>query len=141
MPGIDGYDPTMVFYHSKYWLFMNRKPHPSASAFDELFLYYTDDFRTGGWTAHPLNPIVSDVKCSRPAGRIFESNGVWFRPAQDSAKHYGHRIRLQEILVWTETDYKEKTVKIIEADWVTGLEGTHTYNSSENYVVLDAYKR
>lgn len=139
--GKEMYDPTIVKKDGLYWLFVNIKPHPGASSFDELCLYYSEDLLNGDWISHPLNPIVSDVRSSRPAGNLFIENGTWFRPAQDSAKHYGHQIRIQEILQWNREKYKEQTFKIISADWNPSLTGTHTINFSKNWIVLDSFKR
>ena len=140
MENLKGYDPTIVVKDGKHWLFMNQQAHPVASAFDELFLYYADSLN-GPWIPHPQNPIVSDVKSSRPAGRIFQHEDTWFRPAQDSAKYYGHRIRLQKILKWSEAEYEEITGEIIEAEWDKSLMGTHTYNFNREWVVVDGYRR
>lgn len=139
--GKEMYDPTIVRNDGLYWLFVNMKPHPGASSFDELSLYYLKDLLTGEWISHPLNPIVSDVRSSRPAGSLFIESGTWFRPAQDSAKHYGHRIRIQEILEWDTENYKERTAEIMEAKWEKGWQGTHTINYSSKWKVMDTFKR
>lgn len=139
--GFEMYDPTIVKKDELFWLFVNVKPHPVASSFDELSLYYSEDLLAGDWIPHPLNPIISDVRSSRPAGNLFLENGAWFRPAQDSAKHYGHQIRIQEIVQWDRENYSEQTHKIISADWNPGLMGTHTINFSKNWMVLDSFKR
>ncbi|MFC3880925.1 hypothetical protein ACFOSV_12085 [Algoriphagus namhaensis] len=139
--GKEMYDPTIVKKDGLFWLFVNEKPHSGASSFDELCLYYSEDLLTGDWISHPLNPIVSDVRSSRPAGNLFIENGTWFRPAQDSAKHYGHHIRIQKIVFWDKENYSEQTFKIISADWSPGLMGTHTINFSKNWLVLDSFKR
>lgn len=139
--GYEMYDPTIIRKDGLFWLFVNVKPHPGASSFDELSLFYSEDLLNGDWIPHPLNPIVSDVRSSRPAGNLFIKSGKWFRPAQDSAKHYGHQIRIQEIEEWDKEIYKEKTQEIISADWAQTLMGTHTINFSKNWMVLDSFKR
>lgn len=139
--GHELYDPTLCLKNGLYWLFVNQKAHSGASSFDELFLYYSEDFKAGNWISHPQNPIVSDVKSSRPAGALFQKDDKWYRPAQDSAKHYGHRIRIQEILHWDTETYKERTVEIKEANWAKGWQGTHTINLSSQWTVMDTFKR
>ncbi len=139
--GKELYDPTICKKDGLYWLFANQKEHPGSSSFDELFLYYSTDFRDGKWFPHPQNPIVSDVKSSRPAGSLFEENGQWYRPAQDSAKHYGHRIRIQRIVKWDTEYYKEVTDQTLEADWEKGWKGTHTLNFNEDWRAMDTFKR
>jgi hypothetical protein len=137
----EAYDPTLVFYKDKYWLFVNQKTHPRASPFDELFLYFSNEIENPKWHAHPMNPIVSDVRCSRPAGKIFEKNGIWYRPAQDSGKHYGHQIKIQRIKLWTEKEYEEETDQIISPGWAEGIIGTHTLNFTDNFLTVDAYSK
>ncbi|MBB6327827.1 hypothetical protein FHS59_003470 [Algoriphagus iocasae] len=139
--GYEMYDPTIVKKDGLFWLFVNVKPHPGASSFDELSLFYSEDLLTGDWISHPLNPIISDVRSSRPAGNLFFENGTWYRPAQDSAKHYGHQIRIQEIIKWDKDNFSEKTFKIISANWNRGLIGTHTINLSKNWIVVDSFQR
>lgn len=135
------YDPTICEKDGLFWLFANTKAHSEASSFDELSLFFTTDIEIGDWQAHPQNPIVSDVRCSRPAGALFEKSGFWYRPAQDSGKHYGHRIKIQRITNWNTEEYEEITEEIIEADWVAGLQGTHTINRSQKFMVMDSFRR
>mgnify|MGYP006192822619 FL=1 len=137
----EAYDPTLLKKDGLYWLFVNQKAHPACSPFDELFLYYTDDIQNPTWQAHPVNPIVSDVRCSRPAGRIFEKDGKWFRPAQDSGLRYGHRIQIQEILVLTKEAYQEVRVQTLEPDSDSEALGIHTLNFGEKGAWLDFYYR
>ncbi|MEN2281303.1 formyltransferase family protein [Algoriphagus sp. SE2] len=137
----EGYDPTLYVADGKYWLFLNQKPHPASSPFDELNLYFSDSLHSAEWKAHPMNPIVSDVRCSRPAGKLFEKNGKLFRPAQDSGKRYGHRIAVQEILEMTENGYKEQTAYFIEPELVPIALGVHTLNFCGDQMYLDFYFR
>ena len=135
----EAYDPTILKKDGLYWLFVNQKAHSACSPFDELFLYFTEDIQHPHWQAHPKNPIVSDVRCSRPAGRIFEKAGRWYRPAQDSGLRYGHRIQIREILVLTKEEYQEATVQTIEPD--AGTLGIHTLNFGGKGAWLDFYHR
>lgn len=137
----EGYDPTILKKDGKYWLLINQKSHPGASPFVELFAYYSNSLENPTWISHALNPIVSDVCASRPAGRIFEKNGKLFRPAQDSGRRYGHRIRIQEIIQLTESAYQEKIVGIINPDENTGVLGTHTLNFTDFWVFSDNFYR
>ncbi len=137
----EAYDPTIFQNDGKYWLFVNQKPHPACSSFDELNLYFCDSLHTPDWKAHPMNPIVSDVRKSRPAGKLFHQDGKLYRPAQDSGKRYGHRIAVQEIVKLTESDYEEHTAYFIEPELVDGALGVHTLNFCENKMFLDFYFR
>jgi hypothetical protein len=90
---------------------------------------------------HPSNPIVSDVRRARPAGRIFLRDGKLIRPAQDSSRRYGGAIVLNEIEVLTETDYREKAVGRIEPNWRRRTVGTHCYTTDGRYETIDGYRR
>ena len=134
----EGYDPTLVKKDGLHWLFITQKAHPSSWPFDELNLYWTDDLENPQWNPHPQNPIVSDVRQARPAGRLFEKDGHWHRPAQDSEIRYGHRVRIQKIKTWTQSEYEEETVQIIQADHALGI---HTWNQSHSGTWADFYVR
>ncbi|GMQ29578.1 glucosamine inositolphosphorylceramide transferase family protein [Algoriphagus confluentis] len=137
----EGYDPTLFRHKDRYWLFLNQKPLPGTSPFVELYAYWTWDLENPQWTPHALNPIVSDVRSSRPAGKIFSEGNRLFRPAQDSGKRYGHRIIIQEILCLSETEYSEMTVQIISPDESMESLGTHTFNFTQDWIFSDAYFR
>lgn len=137
----EGYDPTILRYDNKYWLFINQRLHPGISPFDELFLYWCTDFLNPVWHAHPLNPIVSDVRFSRPAGAIFLEGKRLIRPAQDSGLRYGHQVIFREIKKLTETEYQEEPIGILSAAGVKGALGVHTFNQAGGKVFLDFYHR
>jgi hypothetical protein len=137
----EAYDPTILKVDDVYWLFVNQRPHAGTSAFVELYAYHSPSLINPVWTPHALNPIISDVRCARPAGRIFERNGKLYRPAQDSGLRYGHRIKIQEILKLTPTEYFEKTVEILSPDASKKMLGTHTFNFTDKWIFSDAYYR
>jgi hypothetical protein len=135
----EGYDPTVVKKDGVYWLFINQKAHPACLPFDELNLYWTDNLENPQWHAHPQNPIVSDVRESRPAGRLFEKENVWYRPAQDSGIRYGHQIKLQKVIKWSKSEYEEETFQVIQAS--DPALGIHTWNRTESGTWVDFYFR
>ncbi|MEB2778309.1 formyltransferase family protein [Algoriphagus sp. D3-2-R+10] len=137
----EAFDPTLYYADGKWWLFVNEKPHPASSPFDELNLYYCDSLHSLHWNAHPMNPIVSDVRCSRPAGKLFQKDGTLYRPAQDSGKRYGHRIAVQEVFEISETSYHERTAYYINPELIEGALGVHTLNYCKDKMFLDFYFR
>ncbi|AMQ57477.1 hypothetical protein AO498_13595 [Algoriphagus sanaruensis] len=137
----EAYDPTLWKTEEGYWLFVNQKSHPGCSPFDELYLYYTESIFTPKWISHPKNPIVSDVRCSRPAGSLFQKDGKLFRPAQDSEKRYGHRIRVMEVKQLTLSSYHEEESYRIEPDENQGNLGLHTMNALGDRWIVDFYTR
>jgi len=135
---IKAVDTTILFHNNKYWMFTNIKENMGASTCDELFLFYSDSLLSDTWTAHPMNPIVSDVKSSRPAGSIIEINGNLFRPSQDCAKRYGHGIKINKIERLSETDYLEFETSSIYPNWEKKLKAVHTISNKSNLTFIDS---
>ena len=134
-------DATPYWYEGKWWLFANVDEFDGNSSInDELYLFYSDDLFSGQWVSHPKNPIVSDVKSARPAGRIFEENGKIFRPSQDCSLRYGYALNMNRITKLSEDDYEEVLERKILPDWLPGLKRNHTINFGSNAAVIDAFK-
>jgi hypothetical protein len=131
-------DATVFEHAEKFWLFTNIAV-PGGSTFDELHLFHSDSLE-GEWTPHPKNPIVSDVRCARPAGALFVEGGKLIRPGQDCSLRYGYALTFNEVEVLSESDYREKPYSRIEPDWCPGSICTHTYNRTEEFEVLDGMK-
>lgn len=134
-------DSTIFKHKNKYWLFTNMKEQEVESTHNKLFLFFAEDPIDNQWTAHPLNPIVSDVKKARSAGNIFIENGKIYRPSQNSGKHYGFGITINEILELNESSYTEKEIQLIKPNWNKHLFSIHTINNAENLTVIDAQIR
>lgn len=140
IPDVQAVDATILKKDDTYWLFANVKAHPAASPHDELCLFYADSLK-GDWTAHPQNPIVSDVKTARPAGKIFEHKGKLYRPAQNCSKHYGYGMQICEIKTLNKEQYEEINVQSIYPNWAKDLISTHTLNNADGLTIIDALIR
>src|ERR1043166_4731722 len=139
---VEAVDPTLFHYRGRWWMFVNMVEYKGlTSTWDELFVFYTDDPVDGVWQSHARNPIVSDVRRARPAGRIFIHNGVIYRPGQDCSRCYGYGIRLHEILTLTEEEYQENEICVVEPLWAPDLLGVHTLNFERDLSVADALTR
>ena len=103
---------------------------------DELFLFHARG-PLGPWTAHPQNPIKSDVRSARPAGRLFYRGDRLIRPAQDCSVTYGGALVLCEVQELMTTSYREAIVKRLEPDWLAGNRGFHTLSFSNRLEVID----
>jgi hypothetical protein len=137
MEDVAAVDSTLVQYSGKWWLFAAGIVEDITSPNDGLYLYFADS-PLGPWTAHPKNPIVSDARRARPAGRLYFENGVLIRPGQDCANGYGYAIQLNQVDVLSETDYRETPLSRITPNWIPGCLGTHTINQTEKLRVMDA---
>jgi len=135
-------DCTIHFYNNKYWMFCNMQQNKGASTLDELYIFYADDFQSTNWTEHPQNPVISDVKKARPAGKIFEYKGNHYRPSQNCSKYYGRGMNISKITTLTETKYLEEDVQQIFSLWDKKLVSTHTLNHDNKLTIIDGqYKR
>jgi hypothetical protein len=129
-------DPTLVERDERFWLFANIAAE-GASTNDELFLFSARSVR-GPWEPHPRNPIVSDVRRARPAGRPFiDASGSLIRPSQDCSGFYGSAVVFNRIEELSETDYRETPVGRLEPSWQRRNLGTHTYTRSEKWEAVD----
>jgi hypothetical protein len=137
MEDIEAADATIHVKDSRFWLFANVRSCAGASIGDELFLYHSASFPSKEWIAHADNPIISDVRSSRPAGRIFEYKGKLYRPAQYGSYEYGYAININQIVELDDTAYQEKKVSCITPDWERGLACTHTLSIDEGITVVD----
>jgi hypothetical protein len=128
-------DSTLLHHRDKWWLF-------TAGVFDHappekiLCLFFADS-PMGPWTAHPKNPIVSDVCHARPAGCLYFEDGQLIRPGQDCSESYGYAVRLHRVDVLSETDYQETHFASIPPDWLPGSRGIHTLNQNGEFRVID----
>jgi hypothetical protein len=128
-------DATLLERAGRFWLFVNMSLR-GANIQDELYLYHAAS-PLGPWTAHPANPVVSDVTRARPAGTIFRSGDDWIRPAQDCSLTHGGALALHRIEALSETEYREVPVRRIEPGWVPGAIGTHTLSRGAGYEAID----
>lgn len=141
MSNVIAVDSTLFYHDDRWWLFTAMAHHLGAHPQVELFLFCATDFQTNHWKPHPRNPIVSDIKNARPAGRIYKNDGKIYRPSQYGAGTYGFGFDLNEVDVLTETDYREHTVESVRPNGNKWLLGTHTYGNEGKLTVIDAFSR
>lgn len=140
MEDISAVDTTLFFFNNKWWLFtsVDQTCNKSGSS-TELFLYFTDNIFSGKWESHPANPIVSDVRSARPAGKMFIQDGIIYRPSQDCSGRYGRAFNINKVTKLTETEYNETVHVKIGPAWDKKLSGTHTFNFDQDFTVIDVY--
>ena len=127
-------DTTIWMDDGLYWFFVTLlEPRGFGT---QLWLFYASAL-TGEWTAHPGNPISTDVRNSRGAGAVFRHKGKLFRPSQDCSKHYGYSFTLNEIVVWDRYQYQEKPCVTVDPLWAPGLVATHTYSHVGQVEIID----
>ncbi|MGH7503942.1 MAG: glucosamine inositolphosphorylceramide transferase family protein [Longimicrobiales bacterium] len=132
-------DPIIAQRDGRWWLFLTADGGTGVS-WDELMIYHADT-PFGPWEPHALNPVKSDVRCSRSAGRLFHLDGRSYRPAQNGAPSYGSGITINEIMRIDAEHFEEREVSTIFPDWSADLTGIHTINAAGRLSVVDLRRR
>lgn len=141
MEGIRAFDATLVEHGGRWWMFANVSGREGTSSWDELCIFHSDSPLSREWRAHSANPVVSDVRSARPAGRFFRDGADLIRPSQDSSGHYGRALVFNRVLELSEKRYRELPVKTVEADWDKSVLGIHSYSCANAFTVIDAIRR
>lgn len=129
-------DPTLIEHEGRFWMFANIAVK-GASTNDELFLFSARSVE-GRWEPHAWNPVVSDVRRARPAGRPFrDASGTLIRPSQDCSSLYGSAVVFNRIDELSATGYRETPIGRLEPGWERFNLGTHTYATSETWEAVD----
>lgn len=135
--GREAVDPTLYHEDGRWYLFTNISESGGALS-DELFLFTSTEL-AGPYRPHPGNPIRTDTRMSRPAGRLFRHEGRLVRPAQCCVPIYGTSIVFNEVLELSPSRYRERPMATLEVGSVPGVDGCHTYNAWGGFGMLDAH--
>ncbi len=130
-------DPTLYRQDGHWYLFTNIS-EGGGNPSDELFLFVADALE-GPYRPHPANPLLADVRRSRPAGQLFHREGRLYRPAQCCAPTYGAAVIFNEVLVLDPEHYRERQVSRLDPTWDPNLDGCHTFNAAGGKQVLDVH--
>lgn len=126
-------DATLAEVDGTWWMFASIAEN---SIPDELFLFYADS-PLGPWIPHRRNPVKSDVRSCRPAGKLFDWNGNLYRPAQDSSGRYGYAVTINKVTQLDAENFREEEVSKILPNWRKDLVGTHTLSIADDLTVVD----
>ena len=66
-----------------------------------------------------------------------EGTGKLIRPGQDCSEAYGYAVTFNRVEVLSDTEYREVPIARIIPDWLPGNRGTHTFNQSDKFQVID----
>lgn len=131
-------DLTLFCRDGQWWAFCAMESDGVCDMNSELYAFAVDGPLLREIVPHARNPIVTDSRRSRPAGRVFERDGRWYRPSQDNSHGvYGYGLNLMEITRLTLDAYEEVPVRAIRPDFRSGLIATHHLDSSEDVFVID----
>ena len=135
-------DSTLAQIDGQYWLFTNISDDPFGDMNSELHLFRANGPMLEKLEPHPLNPVVFDSRCARNAGRIFQRDGVFFRPAQDNSHGtYGYGLHLMRIEELTMERYRESSVRHIIPTFKLGSIGCHHIDVLDDRIVFDVRYR
>lgn len=133
-------DTTLFFHDGKWWMFTTIDDGVHGSNDDELYLFYADSHDSTNWTAHPMNPVVRDVRSARLAGRVFvDPRGRIIRPSQDCSAFYGRGLNINEVECLTTLEYREKRINRLDAEGVSQADGVHTFNCDQGVSIIDQF--
>jgi hypothetical protein len=134
---IDGFaavDSTVFEHEGRFWLLCTDQDTCSWSA---LHVFHAPDL-LGPWSPHAANPVKTDVRSSRPAGKPFVHDGALYRPAQDCSRTYGGAVAINRVLRLTPTEFAEEVVRVIEPDADGPFpDGLHTLAAAGNVTLID----
>lgn len=125
-------DPTVIRHNDRYWMFASDPADGNT-----LLNIFHADGPAGPWQPHALNPVKTDIRSARPAGRPFAIDGSLIRPAQDCSLRYGGAISLNRVVVLTPTDFREDVWKTIAPRSGRYRHGLHTISWTAGRTVID----
>lgn len=133
-------DATLHEQGGVWWMFANVAEEGVARNWDELHLFYADS-PLGPWRPHRRNPVKSDARGARPAGRLFWRDGQLYRPAQDCSKRYGYAVAINRVERLDAEEFREREVWKILPGWRENVLATHTLNQAGRLTVIDCLLR
>ncbi len=130
-------DTTPFKFHDEQYFISERVMQ--TGRFNRVDLFYEEN---GKFVECKNNPVKNDVINARGAGKIFEYNGSYIRPAQNCGKFYGESINFNKIIAISKDHYNEELIKSISVsdlklDSNRKYIGIHTYNKLDNIEVID----
>ena len=138
MSNVSAVDTTIFNHDNKWWMFTGIKENIGSSNSDELFLFHSDSPLSNKWEPHSKNPIISDVRQARPAGKIFSFKDKLYRPSQNSSKFYGYGISINQIDNITKNEYEETSITSILPNWDKNITRVHTFAYDSGLSMIDA---
>ena len=140
LEGVRAVDATFHPAANRWWMFANVAAGQSRAFDDELHLFHAERF-LGEWQPHVRNPVKSDVRSARPAGRLYSRDGILYRPAQICVPRYGSGLAIHRVERLTREEYVETQVERILPALGQSLLGIHTVNHAAGLTVVDAFTR
>jgi len=139
MKDIELYDSTLLWHKDKWWIF-GAVAINGGSSQDELAIFFSEHLE-GPWRPHRMNPVKSDCRSARPAGKIIMCGDRLLRPAQDCEDGYGAALVWLEIEELTTERFREREVARWPGSAVFEADGLHTFNWDQGLGVIDIRRK
>ncbi|WP_413580664.1 hypothetical protein [Bdellovibrio sp. HCB288] len=140
MKNIAAVDSLLLSENGKWWMLTNIDSLQKNDNCTELHAFYSDSPLSETWIPHPMNPLVIDPLKARNGGLLRDGNKVYRVSQSQEFGVYGASSRIHEILEMTESNYTEKTIANIKADFFKDIYGTHHLHSNGSVTVFDYCK-
>jgi hypothetical protein len=127
-------DPTLWEWEGKWWMTVTSADPESRAG---CLLLFCADSITGEWRFHPANPVSTDIRNNRGAGRIIRAGDRPIRPSQSGCPIYGYSFSFHEITDLTASCYAERLLSTITPQRFRGLTGVHSYACLGDFEVID----
>ena len=136
---VNAVDATVYRHAGRYWMWVTIAV-PGARLNEETFVYFSDRL-DGGWTPHPGNPVVSDARRARPAGRPFLHDGLLIRPAQNCSGRYGRQVVFSVVEQMDPDRYSERPDGSLGPEWAGRPNlAAHTYTFDGEWEATDGLR-
>jgi len=94
------------------------------------------------WKITSRKVVTDDLSISRPGGKVYQENGIFYMVTQDCEKDYGSAMNLLSFSIDGDMNLTYQLLKKITVDAVHikdihNAVGTHTYNSCGELEVID----
>ena len=103
-----------------------------------LHLFFSETLR-GNWSAHPLNPVKTDVRSSRPAGPVIVHDARCSVQHRTAPGHTAMDSLVNRIDHLTVTRFEETVVTSLRPEAISAsCKGVHTLSFKDDLMVIDA---
>ena len=136
---VNAVDATVHRDGGRYWMWVSMAV-PGGRLSEETFLYFSDRL-DGGWTPHPANPVVSDARRARPAGRPFTHRGQLVRPSMNCSGRYGRQLVFNVVERLDPDGYSERPGGSFGPEWAGQWNlAAHTYTFDGDWEATDGMR-
>lgn len=130
---------TMIFEQAgRWWMLTNLRPEGALDFFSRLYVFWSDNPTSSGWTPHPLNPVIIDADGGRNGGLLRDGDDQIFRVGQEqSLMTYGAGWSVSLIRALDPQQYDESTLTTAKPTTSGHIVGGHHVHGIRSRTALD----